>query len=70
MIKEIFRMLIQQNIHCFWVKKEAILLSKGQMDGGMTDLGTQKEKHILHRKILGPTLDILSFMRDQVALDR
>lgn len=37
--------------------KESIFLAKEQVDEGMIELGTQKEKQVLHRKIPRSTLD-------------
>lgn len=45
---------------CLGKMKEAIFPAKEQVDGGMIELGTQKEKQVLHRKIPRLTLDILS----------
>lgn len=48
--------------------EEATFPAKEQVDGDMTELGTQKEKQILHRNILSSTLGILS-LTVQMQLD-
>lgn len=43
----------------------ATFLAKEQGNGGRTELGTQEEKRVSHRKILSSTLDILSFIENK-----